>query len=316
MFHPSTNMNKTILGLGVGHLVVIVIAIVVLGGTFFTKHNPLAKNDGVYCSQDGTLSDEQSIQSHRSYCLKTNSEEVAFTSTTPASYSFSIVDDEGNAVKDFAITHTKPMHVIVVRKDLANFQHVHPEFDEATGSFTLSNLSFPTDGNYRIFADFAPESAMRDPMGMPLPVTISEDVKVGSGNSTSPIGSEERSKTFNDNQIVLSTTPANLVSGSEAMLTFDLKQNGRAITDLEEYLGAMGHAVVLKEGTLDFIHAHPMEKTAQDGKVEFMLTFPTAGKYKVFTQFQRSGNVFTTDFVVSVAQGTPGLDSGVDHSMH
>ncbi len=309
-------MNKTILGLGIGHLVLVVIAIAVLGGTFFTKHNPLAKNDGIYCSQDGTLSGKQTIQSHRSFCLKSNSSGAIYASSAPASYSFSIVDDQGNVVKDFAITHTKPMHVIVARKDLANFQHVHPEYDEATGTFTLSNLDFPTDGNYRIFADFAPESAMRDPMGMPLPVTISEDVKVGSGNPTAPIGSEERSKTFNGIQTTLSTTPANLVSGSEAMLTFDLKQNGRAITDLEEYLGAMGHAVVLKEGTLDFLHAHPMEKTTKDGKVEFMLIFPTAGKYKVFTQFQRGGSVFTTDFVVSVAQGTPGLDSGVDHSMH
>ncbi len=309
-------MNKTILGLGIGHLVLIIVAILVLGGTFFTKHNPLAKNTGIYCTQDGTLSDEQSIQSHRSYCLKSNSESVEFASNSLASYSYSIVDDEGNVVKDFAITHTKPMHVIVVRKDLANFQHIHPEYDEATGTFTLSNLSFPTDGNYRIFADFAPESAMRDAMGMPLPVTISEDVEVGSGNPTASLGSEERSKTFDGIQTTISTTPLNLVSGSEAMLTFDLKQNNRAITDLEEYLGAMGHAVVLKEGTLDFIHAHPMEKATQDGKVEFMLTFPTAGKYKVFTQFQRGGNVFTTDYVVPVAQGTPGLDSGVDHSMH
>jgi len=38
------------------------------------------------------------------------------------------------------------MHIIVVRKDLANFQHVHPKYDPATGKFTFTDLMFPSDG--------------------------------------------------------------------------------------------------------------------------------------------------------------------------
>lgn len=321
-------MNKKLLfGLGGAHLLLVVIGIIVLGGAaFFAKHNPSSsKTAGTYCSPDGTLSDTMPIQSHRSYCVKSDAGGKTFTSNTPSPYSFSIVDDEGNIVDDFTITHTKQMHVIVVRKDLANFQHVHPKFNESTGVFTLKDLTFPMEGEYRIFADFAPESAMKDPMGMPLVVTLSEDVKVGSNYVTQPSGSEEKIKTFDGIQTTLSTTPANLVSGSEAMLSFTLKQNGKAVTDLQKYLGALGHSVILREGTLDFIHAHPMEKTAQDGKVEFMVTFPQAGKYKVFTQFQKGEKVTTTDFVVSVNQGSntpmmPDMDMmdmpGMDHPMN
>ena len=50
-----------------------------------------------------------------------------------------------------------------------------------------------------------------------------------------------------------------------------------------------------------------------------MVDFPEAGKYKVFTQFQRAGKVFTTDFVVTVAQGTSSLDDTqktMEHSVH
>ncbi len=62
----------------------------------------------------------------------------------------------------------------------------------------------------------------------------------------------------------------------------------------------------------------------QTGKVDFMVTFPEGGKYKIFTQFQRGGKVFTTDFVVTVAEGTstnpmegPNMQmQGMDHSMH
>lgn len=79
---------------------------------------------------------------------------------------------------------------------------------------------------------------------------------------------------------------------------------------------------MLREGTLDFIHAHPMQdaKKPQTGEVDFMVDFPEAGRYKVFTQFQRDGEVFTTDFVVSVAQGANSGSMnesvpGMDHSM-
>ena len=84
------------------------------------------------------------------------------------------------------------------------------------------------------------------------------------------------------------------------------------MTDLEPYLGALGHSVILREGTLDFIHAHPVEEVTakQNGTVSFIVDFPEVGKYKVFTQFQRGGKVITTNFVVSVLKGSgQGTDS-------
>lgn len=306
-------MNKLIVG---------IIAIVVIAGgaaLVFTRNDSpqaVTTKEGKYCSSEGVLTDTMPIQSHRSYCIKSNATKLTYVSGTPVTYSFSIVDDQGNTLKDFAITHTKPMHVIAVRKDLANFQHVHPEFDETTGVFTLSDLTFPTDGEYRIFADFAPEGAMLDAEGMPLPVTLSQDVRAGNAYNPEPLGSEERTKTFDGTQVALTTMPQNLMAGMESMLTFSLSRASRPVTDLEEYLGALGHSVVLREGTLDFIHAHPMDNNIrnQNGKVEFMVTLPQAGRYKVFTQFQRGGKVFTSNFVISAAQ-SPGMPDMTDMDM-
>lgn len=310
-----TRENKTI-------LVTVIVFVVLLGAatTVFLKKTPSAtKESVVYCSPDGTLTATQSIQSHRSYCIKPGPTGGGYAANAPKAYTFSIVDDQGNTLKDFEITHTKLLHLIIVRKDLAYFQHVHPEFDQTTGQFRLFDLTFPADGEYRIFADFAAVGGQKDSSGMPLMATPSEDVLVGNtaNYSPQPIGSQERSKTFEGYQVTLSTSKA-LESGAESMLTFDLKQNGKAVTDLQPYLGALGHSVILREGNLDFIHAHPMEDVSakQNGKVDFMVDFPEAGIYKVFTQFQRGGKVFTTDFVVSVAQGTgTGAAPAMDMSM-
>src|SRR3954467_1541352 len=39
---------------------------------------------------------------------------------------FRIVDEQGHAVRDFDVEHTKRMHLIVARRDLTGFQHLHP----------------------------------------------------------------------------------------------------------------------------------------------------------------------------------------------
>ena len=300
--------KKNILGI-IGVIIVAVASIAAFKNGGISR---VAKNGGIYCSSDGTLTDKMPIQSHRSYCLKSDSTDKAYSTSTPSEYSFSLVDDQGNTLKDFQVTHTQLMHVIVVRKDLAYFQHLHANFDPATGIFTLDNLTFPADGTYRIFADFAPANAQMDTMGMPLAVTSFEDVSVGIGSkyTPQPIGSEATTKTFNGYQVTLSTSKS-LESGAESMLTFTLEQNGKPITDLETYLGALGHSVILREGNLDFIHAHPTEDPSQlqNGKVDFMVDFPEGGTYKVFTQFQKAGKVFTTDFVITVAQGSNPTDS-------
>lgn len=308
--------NKIILGI-VG---IIVVAGIVFVATKDGNNSQMAKNAGVYCSSGGTFTNTMSIQSHRSYCVKSDSSGKTYSTNTPSEYSFSLIDDQGNTLKNFEITHTKRMHVIVVRKDLKYFQHIHPEFDQTTGQFTFKDLTFPADGVYRIFADFAPGGGQKDAMGTPLPVTLSEDVPVGIGANYTPeaLGSEEKTKTFEGYQVVLSSDQT-LVSGKATMLAFDLKQNGRPITDLQEYLGALGHTVVLREGNLDFIHAHPMQdiNRPQTGEVGFMVDFPEAGRYKIFTQFQRAGKVFTTDFVVTVGQGANSSNSmpSMNHSM-
>ena len=56
-------------------------------------------------------------------------------------------------VRDFDVEHTKRMHVIVVRRDMTGFQHLHPT-QRADGTWSVP-VTLPDAGTYRVFADFS-----------------------------------------------------------------------------------------------------------------------------------------------------------------
>ena len=304
-------MNKKLLiGISIAILVIVVGGIIVTGkiakNSVVSSATTLDKK--VYCGSDGKITGTQLIQSHRTYCEVTTSNQPSYQSNISSIYSFKIIDDQGNVLKDFDTVHEKLMHFIVVRKDLANFQHVHPEFNAMTGEFILSNLNFPSDGPYRLFADFTPRASQMGPDGMKLEVTVSQDFQVGNMANYTPesIGNTTNNKTFDGYQFILTTDLSRPMTGMPSLLTYKINQNGKPVDDLEKYLGAFGHAVILSEGGLQFIHTHPFGGSSENpfGVVNFIVDFPEAGKYKIFAQFQRNGKVITTDFVVNVVEGS------------
>lgn len=268
-----------------------------------------------------------SVQSHRSFSLSSNKEGIQFEAGEPASdllgagYLFSIVDDRGKTVEEFATVHEKIMHAIVVRKDLTQFQHLHPRLVE-NGQFVIDDLVFRVGGEYRVFADFAPLSAQRDAHGQPLQVVLFEDITVkGSAPASVPVDTQQRTFGTDGYTFTLATTPGSPRSGETVRLRFTEQQAGRTLTNLESYLGALGHVVVLRQEDLEFLHTHPVTERqapafagqAPDGVVEFEVAFPTAGTYKIFGQFQHAGKVLTSEFGIEVEQG-PDTTSGAGQS--
>lgn len=264
---------------------------------------------------------------HPGHCISSNISDVTFKPGTAATYKYAILDDKNNPIKEYETVHEKQMHMIVVRKDLTNFQHVHPTLDTKTGEWTMNDLTFEEDGPYRIFADFTPGDAPKDAKGNKQPITIYEDITVGdmAKYKKQPTGDATEYKTFGNLEVLFQTEPTIISANASTKLSFlfgDAQKGGQAVGDFQPYLGAMGHAVVLSEN-LDFIHAHAIDdKTlASRGIINFMLTPPEAGKYKVFGQFQRNDKVVTADFVLpvykSLAPADVRINSGDDvHSGH
>ena len=85
-----------------------------------------------------------------------------------APLTFRITGPDGGAVIDYTPTHDKDLHLIVVRRDLSGFQHLHPHM-AGDGTWSVP-LGVAVAGQYRIFADFQP-AARAEPLtlGVDLP---------------------------------------------------------------------------------------------------------------------------------------------------
>jgi hypothetical protein len=75
---------------------------------------------------------------------------------------------------------------------------------------------------------------------------------------------------------------------------------GRPAADLQPYLGAMGHLVVLSADGMRYVHAHPVEEASPAGTVAFDAHFPGPGLYKGWGQFRRAGRVSDLPVVVRI----------------
>ena len=64
---------------------------------------------------------------------------------------FRVVDARGETLRDFDVTHEKRMHLILARRDLSGFQHLHPT-QGADGSWSAP-VQLDDAGSYRLFAD-------------------------------------------------------------------------------------------------------------------------------------------------------------------
>jgi hypothetical protein len=86
------------------------------------------------------------------------------------------------------------------------------------------------------------------------------------------------------------------VTRTDGGLGFVVTRRGKPV-HVDQYLGARGHLVALREGDLAFLHVHPDED-----RLRFMATFPTPGRYRLFLQFKTDGRVHTAAFTQEVTR--------------
>ena len=204
------------------------------------------------------------------------------------SIDFRIEGEDGQAVRDFDVEHDKRMHLIVVRRDLTGFQHLHPTIG-SDGTWSTP-IRFADAGTYRVFADFKTAGRSR---------TLGTDVSVPGDFNSQPLPAPATTATTGDGYEV------NLAkAGGETRFT--VQRNGETVDDLEPYLGARGHLVALREGDLAFLHVHPTSAETEGRDIRFAVEYPSEGRYRLFLQFKHDGAVHTaafTEHTGSSAQG-------------
>ena len=194
-----------------------------------------------------------------------------------------IVNADGAPVRDFDVEHERRMHLIVVRRDLTGFQHLHPRLG-ADGRWSVP-VRLDAPGSYRVLADFSHDGTAR---------TLGADLRVSGAAALQPLPGPAPVSTAGGGLRVALDTPE-LRSGREADLRFDVTRGGTAVTP-QPYLGARGHLVALREGDLAFLHVHPVS----DDGAAFAVTFPSAGRYRLFLQVRVDDRVRTAPFTVEV----------------
>lgn len=215
--------------------------------------------------------------------------------------SFRITDPHGGPVLDYAVSHDKELHLIVVRSDGTRFRHVHPERD-AEGVWSLP-WTWDVAGTYRVYADFVPRGT-DDTLTSGVTLTRTVDV---AGGDYAPVASVPSTTAAVDGFDV--ALHGELRAGAASELTVEITRDDEPVTTLEPYLGAFGHLVALREGDLAYVHVHPEgDEPAADQrsgpKVTFVVEAPTEGRYLLYLDFQVDGEVRTAAFTLDTAGST------------
>jgi hypothetical protein len=217
-----------------------------------------------------------------------------------ASLAFRVRGPDGAPVFDYDVEHVEDLHLIAVRRDLSGYQRVHPVL-EPDGTWRAPLELTP--GSWRVVADFTPSA-------LGLNVTLGSDLSVPGELTPQPLPEPAAVAEVDGFTVALT---GELAAGRESELTLSVSRDGRPVTDLEPYLGAYGHLVVLRDGDLAYLHAHPVGEAggapATPGPhIRFATTAPSAGDYRLFLDFQHDGVVRTAAF--TVAAGTHEEDHG------
>ncbi len=229
----------------------------------------------------------------------------------PVTLKFAVTEaNTGNPVQLFTNLHQKPSHLIIVDQELNRFSHLHPSL---TGQGFTTETSFPQAGQYRLYFDFQPLGGLEQ--------YAAQVVTAGQPGLAARVRhqpDQSLTKTSSGYRVTLDQSQpfkASQLNWGQQSLRFRLvnQQTGQPVTDLQPYLGAFGHLVMINQETFEYIHIHPrnpnnlpnLPAEARGGpEVEFvpiaLQSQAKPGIYRIFVEFNPAGQPIQTDFTIKV----------------
>ena len=227
----------------------------------------------------------------------------------------------GAAVTKFIPVHEKQYHLFVISQDMEHFQHIHPEM-KSDGTWTI-DVTLPKPGYYKLLSDFLPAGGAPQFAARPLVTAGYTGDLMGDSARLEP--DRSLTKRIDDITATVAYDPPAFVAGVYGHLNFHLTDtgSGRPITDLQTYLGAFGHTLIMSEDMTDYVHSHPLdilamadddaaeprflippgadlEKLRGGPDVTFEGLMPRPGRYRAWTQFRRNDKLHTFAFTFNV----------------
>lgn len=247
-----------------------------------------------------------------------------------------VVGPDGAQIREFDDLHTQAMHFVAVSSDLKSFLHVHPTL-QPNGSLTIDTpIAVPQP--YNLFFEYDPKGAATAQTSR-ASLTPEGSAAVAPNLAAGPVfsGNALRYTIADDTRVELQPVAHGMIMpGMATTLKVAVKTlAGQPATDMVEWLGMPGHAIVLSEDASTFIHAHAMAagsgghgghdmdgmdmgnmempETGEGGHgghgatppaattpsvLDVAVTLPKAGLYKMFLQVKRGDRVVTAPFVI------------------
>jgi hypothetical protein len=187
-------------------------------------------------------------------------------------------------VSRFELVHERVFHLFLVSENLEFFAHVHPVL-QTDGSFKLE-IKLPLGGMYRLLADFYPAGS--------VPQLAVNTLFVQGDAPPAKLEPALAPSKASNLTAALRTEPEQPLAGLETRLFFTLDP----AAGLEPYLGAWGHMLAASADLIDMLHIHPF--LVNRGEIQFNIVFPRDSLYRIWTQFQRKGEVNTVVFTLLV----------------
>lgn len=250
--------------------------------------------------------------------LRLKTETANVQAGRPSRLSFQLRSSRGASVRFLEYVHEKPLHLLIVSEDLAEFAHVHPQLTVGD-RYELAH-TFAHGGRYYLYADFTPPGEAQRIETFIITVE-------GRNRAREEIKADER-QTKRLNSLQLTLAPEQELRAEEDIeFVFSVRDGatGQSVTNLEPYLGAWAHFVIIDPQHQSFIHAHPLENSGKiktdssnqfhihspelagppPSEIRTIASFPRAGLYKLWAQFQINGQTMIQPFVLSVAAARP-----------
>ncbi|HZN73348.1 MAG TPA: hypothetical protein VFC00_16895 [Micromonosporaceae bacterium] len=211
---------------------------------------------------------------------------TSFVAGRAQPFTFHIQGPNGQRVRTFAVRNDKPMHLIVVRRDLSGYRHLHPSM-APDGTWGM-DLSLPEPGTWRAYADF----------------TATES---GGGETSAVLGVDLVAAGAYEPRALAPPADVSTVDGMAVNFTGQFRVGPTqplmfwVPAQVQPYLGAYGHLVILRSGDLLYVHVHPEPQLA-NGAVKFWTAAPSPGRYRMFFDFQVDGQVRTAEYTLAVGQ--------------
>jgi len=271
------------------------------------------------------------------YSVAVTAESAVIEAGQPIALKIELVDPIGLRVDKLDVVHEQVLHFLTVSNDLSWYSHEHPKH-LTDGTFSLA-LAFPHPGEFTFFADFTPSglgqqvptAAIGVPGAAPAPMALVEDI-----DSVQEIDGYTMRMRCDGGPFFV---------GRDSLMRYGISIGTATVTDLEPYLGALGHLVIISKDLKTFVHAHPLNESAGSGgggahaghshgaallaqatnlgngtvhDPVFHVVFPKAGFYRSFAQFQHKGKVITVANTIDVKpeDGSPPPFPSMDHKQH